>query len=390
MSSPIALIVGAGIGGLAAAVALRRAGWQVQIFERAASPRDLGFALNLAPNAMAALRELGLNERLIAEGHIVREAEIRTLAGRTLRRIDVSTTDPEAMGAMSVVALRPVLHGALLNAIEPQSLELGSEVSGFEANERGVAIGTTDGRTAGGDILIGADGVASVVRRQLHPHEPPPRSSGYYAVRGVAHEAARHLGALSAALYLGKGVEAAAVRAGRSAVYWYMSLLTEDSAAAILDPVAHANRLAARWDAPYQSIVQNSRAEDIRFDELFDRDPIENWGAGPVTLLGDAAHPMLPHLGQGAAQALEDAVALGLALEHRSEGFAAALRRYERARSARTGRIVELARRIARVTTTQSVLKTALRNAAVRFLPRQALLAAFFLAPHDDPHRDLR
>ncbi|HXF75181.1 MAG TPA: FAD-dependent monooxygenase [Methylomirabilota bacterium] len=390
MSSPIALIVGAGIGGLAAAVALRRAGWQVRIFERAASPRELGFALNLAPNAMAALRELGLDQPLIGEGHIVREAEIRTLAGRTLRRIHVSPASNEAADARSVIALRPVLHGALLNAIEPSALGLGSEVIGFEANQRGVAIRIKGGRAAYGDILIGADGVASAVRRQLHPHEPPPRSSGYYAVRGVAHQAARHLGALSAALYLGKGMEAAAARASLSAVYWYMSLLSRDLPGEIFDPVARANRLAARLDACYQAIVQNTKAEDIRFDELLDRDPIENWGAGPVTLLGDAAHPMLPHAGQGAAQALEDAVALGLTLKHRREDFAAALRRYERVRSARTGRIVKLARRLARMTTTKSALKTALRTAAVRFLPEQALLMAFFLARHDDPQRDLR
>jgi 2-polyprenyl-6-methoxyphenol hydroxylase-like FAD-dependent oxidoreductase len=163
MSSPIALIVGAGIGGLAAAVALRRAGWRVRIFERAASPRELGFALILAPNAMAALRELGLDERLIAEGHIVREAEMRTLAGRALRRIDVSTAG-----------------------------------------------------------------------------------------------------------------HAAAARASLGAAYWYISLLTRDLPGEILDPVARANRLAARLDARYQAIVQNTKAEDIRFDELLDRDPIGN------------------------------------------------------------------------------------------------------------------
>src|SRR6266850_2143166 len=111
-----ALIVGAGIGGLAAAVALRRAGWQVRIFERAASPRELGFALNLAPNAMAALETLGLAERVTAEGDVTGDAEIRATDGRTLRRINIASEHRARMRPPSVVALRAPLHGALLSA----------------------------------------------------------------------------------------------------------------------------------------------------------------------------------------------------------------------------------------------------------------------------------
>ena len=113
-----ALVVGAGIGGLAAGIALGRAGWRVRIFERAASPRELGFALNLAPNAMFALKELGLAERLLAEGHAPTRAEMRGPGGRLLRRLEVPPgVFPEGMP--SVVALRPVLHGALLGAVNP-------------------------------------------------------------------------------------------------------------------------------------------------------------------------------------------------------------------------------------------------------------------------------
>ena len=131
MSGPTALIVGAGIGGLAAGLALQRTGWQVRVFERADSPRELGFALNLASNAMAALGELGLAARVRAEGDVSGDVEVRGDAGRVLRRLNVSAGG-FAPDALPVVALRPALHGVLLNALGPAALVLGSEAVGFE------------------------------------------------------------------------------------------------------------------------------------------------------------------------------------------------------------------------------------------------------------------
>ena len=389
MAPPTALIVGAGIGGLAAGVALRRSGWRVRIFERAASSRELGFALNLAPNAMAALRELGLAESLIAQGHVIADVELRDGHGRALRRIRVAAAHEATTGTPSVVALRPVLHGALLNAIEMDALVLSSQAVAFEVNHAGVLLMLKDGRTASGDILIGADGLGSVIRRLLHAHESPPRPSGYYAVRSVAHNVTHHLGDLSAAAYFGKGIEAAMVRASTSAVYWYVSLLAEDVPSDTREPHAVVERCTAALDEQFRAVAHATETEDLRLDELFDRNPIDDWGAGPVTLLGDAAHPMLPHTGQGAAQALEDAVALGLVLRS-GKDMVPALRRYERVRSEHTRRIVKLGRRIVRVTTTKSTAVGWLRAVAARILPVKVILAAFYLGDHRDPHRELR
>src|SRR5690606_34640116 len=203
MTPPTALIAGAGIGGLAAALALERAGWNVRVFERAASPRELGFALNLAANAMAALDELGIAEPVLNGGHRTGVAEIRRPDGRALKRVYL----PEAIGqAVAIVATRPVLHGALLAAVEhtcPGALELGAEAVDFEQDGSGVVLRLADGRDVRGDMLVGADGVGSAVRRRLHPHEGPPRSSGHHALRGVAHGVVELLGDVSAATYLG-------------------------------------------------------------------------------------------------------------------------------------------------------------------------------------------
>jgi len=384
-SGPTALIVGAGVGGLAAAIALRKAGWHVRVFERAAAPRELGFALNLAPNAIAALRELGVAAPLLAQGARPERAEMRGAGGRVLRRLSVSTLGREVE---TVVALRTLLHGTLLEAVGHDALCLANEAVDFHVVDGHVHLRLAGGKAADGDLLVGADGVGSVIRRRLHPDESDPRRSGYWAVRGVAHRADHHLGNLSGAIYFAPGIEAGTVRAGGTAVYWYLSLLADDVPEGATAREL-ADRAGAALDEGFRRITRDTATADLRLDELFDRDPIDAWGHGPVTLLGDAAHPMLPHTGQGAAQALEDAVALGLVLSPGAV-IEPALRRYEGVRSARTRAIVTLGRRIAGTTTTRSPLIAGLRTLAIRAVPSRAIMSVFYPGGTDDPHRALR
>ena len=384
-----ALVVGAGIGGLAAALTLRNAGWRVRVFERAASPRELGFALMLAPNARAALDEIGLGDVVTPEAWPMQRAEIRRPDGRILRRFDLART-PERQRPL--VVLRPVLHGALLRAVGDDALTLNAAATGFESTAHGVTLRLENGTTAGGDVLVGADGVGSVIRRLLHPTEAPPRRSGFYAIRGVAQDAARHLGGLTGIVYLGDGIEVGVGRASAGAVYWYVSTLggNLDSAAS---PRAAVDRLTRGFDSTFKAIAAATGPEDLRLDELFDREPLKAWGAGRVTLLGDAAHPMLPHAGQGAAQAMEDAVGLGLALRPALDpggDIEDALRRYERVRSARTRDMVQLGRRIPRTTTTTNRLVQAVRTAVVRYVPASLVLASAKLGGNRDPNAALR
>lgn len=376
-----ALIVGAGIGGLAAGLALRRAGWQVTVHERAASPRELGFGLLLAPNALAALTELGIVDALFHKGVPTTAVEVRRLNGEVLRRFNA------APGGPSVVALRSDLHGALMQAVGADALKLGSEATGFDAYANGVTLRLTDDRTNSADILVAADGINSVIRRQLHPDEKGPRPSGYCAVRGVAFSVSEAFGNLSAIGYLDDGLEIGTARATRDAVYWYISLLTRDLGAAARTPQVILRKLLQGCDATLTAIVSATKPEDMRFDELFRREPLPGWGAGRVTLLGDAAHPVMPHTGQGAAQALEDAVALGLALSP-NQPLEAALRRYESVRSRRTERFIRLGPRIARTTTTRSRLIQSLRTLAIRMLPERLLQQS--AGAGRDPHAELR
>ena len=360
--SRTALIVGAGIGGLSAAIALRAAGWDVRVFEQADTPRELGFGVALAPNAIAALSELRLADTVINRGYQPRRLEFRRMDGTVLKRADLP---PGALGGPMLIALRPALHGALVDAVGLDNLMFGQSVSGFSDAGNRVSIHLADGRTAEGDLLIGADGVSSVVRRILHPAEGPPRHSGIVAVRGAVHRAHHHLGDQDAVYYLGPGVESMFVRASDTGMYWFLSLAIDLVPPQIRDPKAIVTAMAPKFDDTFRAIT--AATDDMRVDELFDRDPLSFWGTGNVTLLGDAAHPVLPHTGQGAAQAIVDAVALGKWLA--ASATQVALRTYERERLRQTTALLVQGRRTAHVMASRNPVLCGVRELILRAIP---------------------
>jgi 2-polyprenyl-6-methoxyphenol hydroxylase-like FAD-dependent oxidoreductase len=197
------------------------------------------------------------------------------------------------------------------------------------------------------------------------------------AIRGVARDVAHHMEGVSGAQYFGRGFEGGVARAGDREVYWFLSLRVDHLPIASRDPFVLARRYAETFHEPFRSIVHSTPAEDLRLDELLERDPLERWGDGRVTLLGDAAHPMLPHAGQGAAQALEDAVALASALGDGTapeEAPEKALRRYERVHAARTRTIVQLARRNATVGSISNAVGCWMRDQMIRRIPESVVL----------------
>jgi 2-polyprenyl-6-methoxyphenol hydroxylase-like FAD-dependent oxidoreductase len=282
--------------------------------------------------------------------------------------------------------LRPALHKALLEALGPDVVEVDRAATRYHDEGARVRLDFADGTDAAGDILIGADGVGSVIRGQLHPGEPPPKASGYLAIRGLSY-AVERLNGLTAIWYMGRGAESGIVQTAPDAIYWFVSLFADDVRAGTGEVEVHEvmRRCTAGWDEQFRAITGATMPEDMRIDELFVREPLARWGSGRVTLLGDAAHPMLPHTGQGAAQALEDAVALGRALAGVTEPVAA-LRRYEEVRARRTRRVVRTGPWIARVTTTRNPVIAALRNGAMRLIPERVLIKAF-TQPGGEPPR---
>jgi 2-polyprenyl-6-methoxyphenol hydroxylase-like FAD-dependent oxidoreductase len=359
----LALIVGAGIGGLSAAIALRRAGWDVRVFERSPAPRELGFGVGLAPNAIGALVALGIGDVVVARGFEPTRAEVRRPDGMVLRRVDLPRG---LLGGPFVVALRPALHGALFDAVGADAIRAGAEATRFTTAGDRVTLHFADGQRTDGDVLIGADGVGSMMRRQLHPDEPPPRSSRILAVRGAVDGMLHHFGGREAVYYLGPGIESAFIRASETGMYWFLSMARELVPPGLSDPAAVTAHVAQRFDAAFRAVT--TATTELRIDELVDRDPLPFWGTGRITLLGDAAHPMLPHTGQGAAQAIVDAVALGRRLTGDPD-IGASLRAYERERQPKTSALVRQGRRTARLMRIRNPIACALREALLRMVP---------------------
>jgi 2-polyprenyl-6-methoxyphenol hydroxylase-like FAD-dependent oxidoreductase len=277
------------------------------------------------------------------------------------------------------VILRP--HGVLLDALQGAVVEVNRVAVRFNVEGTRVRLELADGTSAVGDILVGADGVGSTIRMQLHPVEPPARPSGYFAVRGLSGAVDR-LDGLQALWYFGRGVESGVVQASANEIYWFVSLLADQVKSGALEAEGVMRRSTTGFDAQFHAITGATGSADMRLDELLVREPLEQSGNGPITLLGDAAHPMLPHTGQGAAQALEDAVGQGRSLaSHRD--YVAALRRYEMVRSRRTRRVVRMGPRIARISTTTNPVVSFLRNTAIQFVPTIALVKAFTQAGAD-------
>lgn len=377
-----ALIVGAGIGGLSAAIALRKAGWDVRIFERSASLRELGFGLGLAPNAMAALGELGVGETVLARGCEPASGEMRRLDGTVLKRAQIPR---RILGGPFVIAMRTALYGSLLDAVGVDTVTAGSEATGFTIHGRRVTLHLASGRSAEGDLLVGADGVRSVIRRQLHPAEPPARRSRIVSLRGAVDGAASHLGGVDGLYYLGPGVESAHIRASATGIYWFCAVAEElvpqsvrlkadttngDAAARAL--LAH---MAPTFDETFRAIT--SATSEFHYDGvLVDRDPLPRWGDGVVTLIGDAAHPMLPHTGQGAAQAIVDAVMLGRMLAGNAD-VDDTLRAFEAERMPKTAALVYQGRRTARFMRIRNPAACYLREAAVRMAPLKTVMKLY-------------
>lgn len=367
-----ALIVGAGIGGLSAAIALRAAGWDVRVFERSASLRELGFGLGLAPNAMAALDALGVADVVRGRAFEPSRAEGRRIDGTVLKRVEIPRG---ILGGPFVVAMRPDLYGALLDAVGPDVVDAGNEATGFTMSKNRVTLHLAGGGSAEGDVLVGADGVHSIVRRQLHPSEPPPRPSRVVSVRGAVDGALAHLGGLDAIYYLGPGVESAFIRASATGIYWFVAHAEELLPPDLTDAATLLRHIQPRFDTTFRAIT--GATSELRYDGvLVDRDPLPRWGAGVATLIGDAAHPMLPHTGQGAAQAIVDAVTLGRMLTPNVD-IESTLRAFEAERRPRTATLVRQGRRTARFMRIRNPALCFVRETTLRLLPVKPLMKAY-------------
>ncbi len=370
------LIAGGGIGGLAAGIALQQTGWKVTIFEQAAEIKALGAGLTLWSNAVKALYRLGMQPELAEMGLAALAGGFFTPKGQLLAGISYAEL-LEKYGAPSLAVHRADLLGALLNKLEPGSLRLGARLLDFSQDSQGVRAAFSNGETAQAGLLIGADGIHSRVREQLFGSFRL-HYAGYTAWRGVAPVTASAK-TFSAGETWGKGQRFGLVPLNQQRVYWFATANRPEKEAD--DPAnrqAELKWLFAGWHFPIGELIETTPAGSILRNDIYDLPPLKKWTVGRVTLLGDAAHPMTPNLGQGACQAIEDALVLAGCLA-KPAGIEAALHEYEKLRRPRTARIVKKSRQVGAVGQWRNPLLGWLRQGITRrFLP---LLMARQLGP---------
>jgi 2-polyprenyl-6-methoxyphenol hydroxylase-like FAD-dependent oxidoreductase len=363
-----AIIVGGGIGGLTAAIALRHAGLDVVIYERAGQMREVGAGLTMWPNAMKALARLGLAEAIWALGRPFGVGRILSWRGESLVDGAPRAVLEKRFGWPGTVIHRRKLLDALGSFLQPGELHLGARCVGFRQDARGVRVLLPDGRSDDGDLLVGADGLFSVVRSQLLGQRRP-RHAGYAAYRGILpFELEQDI----AYETWGCGARFGFVPGTDGQTYWWAAVnAPEGKADGPEGRKREVQRIYRGWCAPIEAVIEGTAESAILRHDIYDREGLTRWGHGRVTLLGDAAHPTTPNLGQGACLAMEDAVVLADCLRDNLD-VPTALRRYERRRAGRANFLVRQSRWLGRLAHLTDPTLCWLRNQAVKWTPDSA------------------
>ena len=336
-------IIGGGIGGLAAANALLRRGINVRVYEQAPQLKEVGAGLTVHPNGVRMLRRLGLGDELVRYGARWTDPQFRRPDGTLI----AAWWPGPAGDHVEIYGMhRADLLQMLLAGLPAEVINVGHRCIRFEQDERQAVVWFANGARVTADVVVAADGIHSTLQQYVTPPSAP-LSAGYVAYRGVIPAASVGWPAGAMRNWLGpnKHFLVYPVRANDLVCYVGFTRtdsLTVESWSAPGDPAALAREFAG-WEPMVEAII--GQIESTFWWGLYDREPLATWTTGRLTLLGDAAHPMLPHVGQGANQAIEDGLALAAILSTAdARTAAAALQVYERVRRPRTARVQRSAR----------------------------------------------
>ncbi len=364
------IIIGAGPGGLALALALQRLGWEPAVYERSPESNPQGSGFTLWPNALRALDTLGLGGAVRALGRPLDGIAMHLRTGPELFRID-GVTMRSHFGDSGLALKRSALIRTLLSALAPGRVRFATSCLGLERGPSEVTASFSDGTRASASLLVGADGLRSTIRATLF-RVKALRYAGYSVWRGVAD---LELPCAAGVTCLGQGSQFGFFPMSEGRVYWFGSSNAPQGESD--PPEGRKARLLARfqeWQAPVPELIEHTQETCIVRNDIFDMDPLPRWSAGNVTLLGDAAHPATPDMGQGACLAIEDAVVLARSLCAEAD-LAPALLRYEALRVPRTRAVARLSRMIGRAGTWTNPLTCWARNQMIRRTPNRVRLS---------------
>lgn len=355
------IVIGGGIGGLAAALALKRIGIDVRVFEQAPQIQEVGAGLSLWSNAVSALARLGVADQVVRHGTVFRRGFTMTVDGRILSEVDLQAINPHVP---CVMVRRTDLQQELLAAVGAEQVTTNAKCTSVSQTLQQVEAKFEDGRSEHADFLIGADGIHSVVRQQLFG-TVPPRYTGFTCWRGLAEFELQGTADDATILIMGAGFQFGIFHCGPGRVYWFSAAA---AAAGGSDAAAGPRASLLERFVGYTSLMTSTLSatgdQHIMRNDLYDRPPAWPWGEGRITLLGDAIHPTTPNLGQGACQAIESAVFLADSIS-RHASIEPALRQYEQRRRRRTAMVTRQSRRSGRLLGLKNPLLVRLRDGFV-------------------------
>jgi 2-polyprenyl-6-methoxyphenol hydroxylase-like FAD-dependent oxidoreductase len=336
----------------------------VVVLEQATEMREVGAGVLLWPNAMRVLQRLEVGGAVEDAGAVPSDAVLRTSRGAPLGAGRVEKVVGR-FDAPMVVVHRGLLQTILLGALDQHVLRLGARCVGVAQDAEGVTVSLANGSTEHGDLVVGADGLNSRVRTAL-VGDGPPRYSGYTAWRGIVPLDRSLADRLRPGESWGRGGLFGVAMLGGSQAYWWASARTgERSGGSAAEEKAAVERRFEIWHEPIPELIDATLEQAIVRTCQYDRPPLRRWSEGRVGLLGDAAHPMLASLGQGACQAIEDAAALGDAVGASSD-TTLALRAYGARRAPHAAAVVRRSQRVARLAHLRHPLAVAARDAFLR------------------------
>jgi 2-polyprenyl-6-methoxyphenol hydroxylase-like FAD-dependent oxidoreductase len=359
------IIIGGGIGGAATALALDRVKFKTALYERTTTLREVGAGLALWANATHVLKKLDVLEDVLSEGDRVTNYQFFSQSGKELMNLRVDGFEVPA-----VTIHRADLQALLWRKIPLQQTVLGESFDRFEQHKDKVIAYFTSNITDEGDALIGADGLRSRVRMQLFG-DAKPIYRGMTAYRGLTDYIPNTYKPGYICEFLGAGKGFGFVTIGKGRMYWYAAVKAPEG-----QPDASRGRkkelqeMFQDWAMPIPELIASTDEANIIKTELCDRPSLKAWSLANVTLLGDAAHPMLPTMGQGACMAIEDALVVANCLLEHSH-IADSFRQYESLRLLRTKKIVEQSLQIGKVASIENRVFVGVRNTLMKLLARQ-------------------
>ena len=339
-----AIIIGAGIGGLTTAIALKRAGYQIEVYDRVKELRPVGAGISLWSNGVKVMNWLGLGDEIHKIGGEMNRMTYLSKENELLNDIDLLPLIDQ-VGQRPYPVSRSELQSMLLEQLGKDYVKLETKCIGAKEENNQVTAIFEDGSTATGDVLIGADGVRSVLRNYVTQQKPEPRYADYVNWNGLVDASPELADKHSWVIYVGDGKRASMMPVGGDRFYYFFGVPM--SKGTVVEPQDRRDELAKLfqgWPEPVQNLIQKLNPLETNRLEIHDLDPLEKLARGRVVLVGDAGHATTPTLGQGGCQAMEDAEILCRYLVTTNISVEDALQRYESARKERTARLVLKAR----------------------------------------------